>query len=98
MKSLQDLIVKSLREETFSPFRIVGKYVKDEKIEACYVFASDTKPKPKPKQGTEKSISNSENLLTRKQLIMKIVQNRENSFVETRSFRRITRFRVICRS
>lgn len=41
-------------KETFSPFRIVGKYVKDEKNRTCYVFASDTKPKPKPKQGTEK--------------------------------------------
>ena len=24
------------------------------KNRTCYVFASDTKPKPKPKQGTEK--------------------------------------------
>ncbi len=56
MKSLQDLIVKSLRERKRSVlFRIVGKYVKDEKNRTCYVFASDTKkPKPKPKQGTEK--------------------------------------------
>ena len=45
------------------------------KNRTCYVFASDTKPKPKPKQGTEKALAIPENLLTRKQLIMKIVQN-----------------------
>ena len=47
---------KFKERETFSPFRIVGKYVKDEN-RTCYVFASDTKPKPKPKQGTEKALA-----------------------------------------
>lgn len=63
-------------KETFSPFRIVGKYVKDEKIEHVMYLHPIQKPKPKPKQGTEKkALAIPENLLTRKQLIMKIVQN-----------------------
>lgn len=41
-------------KETFSPFRIVGKYVKDEKIEHVMYLHPIQKPKPKPKQGTEK--------------------------------------------